>query len=208
MWDVAGEYLDAVKGRAENMAKGVVSVVSRMGSAEGWASLGNDALAEAGDMLSDTGHFISEMWQPTVATAYPGSDPKQDDKIDCHKHPSSFTQFMAQKLQALTDDPVGTVLGAMNTFDVLETGFQAASALIGSVSNLFKGDDEPPAAEYIAEGTRDVRINSQPAARSGYAVPARQKWWMSLRTAYMYPVMYVSAGRFWWYGISKAVSHK
>ncbi|KSB86601.1 hypothetical protein LFZ31_13505, partial [Salmonella enterica subsp. enterica serovar Newport str. S09097] len=58
---------------------------------------------EAGDMLSDTGHFISEMWQPTVATAYPGSDPKQDDKIDCHKHPSSFTQFMAQKLQALTD---------------------------------------------------------------------------------------------------------
>ncbi|MBJ4525020.1 type IV secretion protein Rhs, partial [Salmonella enterica subsp. enterica serovar Typhimurium] len=167
MWDVAGEYLDAVKGRAENMAKGVVSVVSRMGSAEGWASLGNDALAEAGDMLSDTGHFISEMWQPTVATAYPGSDPKQDDKIDCHKHPSSFTQFMAQKLQALTDDPVGTVLGAMNTFDVLEAGFQAASALIGSVSNLFKGDDEPPAAEYIAEGTRDVRINSQPAARSG-----------------------------------------
>ncbi|EEN4858770.1 hypothetical protein GK134_02910 [Salmonella enterica] len=167
MWDVAGEYLDAVKGRAENMAKGVVSVVSRMGSAEGWASLGNDALAEAGDMLSDTGHFISEMWQLTVATAYPGSDPKQDDKIDCHKHPSSFTQFMAQKLQALTDDPVGTVLGAMNTFDVLETGFQAASALIGSVSNLFKGDDEPPAAEYIAEGTRDVRINSQPAARSG-----------------------------------------
>ncbi|EIW7553648.1 RHS repeat protein [Salmonella enterica subsp. enterica serovar Heidelberg] len=167
MWDVAGEYLDAVKGRAENMAKGVVSVVSRMGSAEGWASLGNDALAEAGDMLSDTGHFISEMWQPTVATAYPGSDPKQDDKIDCHKHPSSFTQFMAQKLQALTDDPVGTVLGAMNTFDVLEAGFQAASALIGSVSNLFKGDDEPPAAEYIAEGRRDVRINSQPAARSG-----------------------------------------
>lgn len=167
MWDVAGEYLDAVKGRAENMAKGVVSVVSRMGSAEGWASLGNDALAEAGDMLSDTGHFISEMWQPTVATAYPGSDPKQDDKIDCHKHPSSFSQFMAQKLQALTDDPVGTVLGAMNPFGALEIGFQAASALIGSVSNLFKGDDEPPAAEYIAEGTRDVRINSQPAARSG-----------------------------------------
>ncbi|EFV4957826.1 type IV secretion protein Rhs [Salmonella enterica] len=167
MWDVAGEYLDAVKGRAENMAKGVVSVVSRMGSAEGWASLGNDALAEAGDMLSDTGHFISEMWQPTVATAYPGSDPKQDDKIDCHKHPSSFSQFMVQKLQALTDDPVGTVLGAMNPFGALEIGFQAASALIGSVSNLFKGDDEPPAAEYIAEGTRDVRINSQPAARSG-----------------------------------------
>ncbi len=55
--------------------------------------------------------------------------------------------------------------------------FQAASALIAQrVSNLFSGDDEPPAAEiYIAEGTRDVRINCQPAARSaGYAVPARQ----------------------------------
>ncbi|WP_348260475.1 hypothetical protein, partial [Salmonella enterica] len=70
-----------------NMAKGDVSVVSRMGSPEGWASQGNDALAEAGDMLCDTGHFISEMWQPAVATAYSGSDPKQDDKIQCHKDP-------------------------------------------------------------------------------------------------------------------------
>ncbi|MGU0171098.1 PAAR domain-containing protein [Escherichia coli] len=41
------------------------------------------------------------------------------------------------------------------------------NAVIGSISNLFKGHDEPPAAEYIAEGARDVRINSQPAARSG-----------------------------------------
>ncbi|EID7190271.1 PAAR domain-containing protein, partial [Escherichia coli] len=50
---------------------------------------------------------------------------------------------------------------------MLETAFQGVNAVIGSISNLFKGDDEPPAAEYIAEGARDVRINSQPAARSG-----------------------------------------
>ena len=46
---------------------------------------------------------------------------------------------------------------------MLETAFQGVNAVIGSISNLFKGDDEPPAAEYIAEGARDVRINSQPA---------------------------------------------
>lgn len=50
---------------------------------------------------------------------------------------------------------------------MLETAFQGVNAVIGSISNLFKGDDEPPAAEYIAEGARDVRINSQPATRSG-----------------------------------------
>ncbi len=49
---------------------------------------------------------------------------------------------------------------------MLETAFQGVNAVIGGVSNLFKGDDEPPAAEYIAEGARDVRID-QPAARSG-----------------------------------------
>ncbi|WP_312754705.1 PAAR domain-containing protein, partial [Escherichia coli] len=86
-----------------------------------------------------------ELWQPTVASAAPGSTPTPDDKIDCHKHPSSLTQFLAQKKAA----------------------FQGVNAVIGSISNLFKGDDEPPAAEYIAEGARDVRINSQPAARSG-----------------------------------------
>ncbi|EGM1791495.1 type IV secretion protein Rhs [Salmonella enterica subsp. enterica] len=167
MWDVAGEYLEAAVGRVVDTAEGVVSVVNRMGSAEGWASLGEDALEGAGNFLSDTGHFISEMWQPTVAQAYPGSDPKPDDKIDCHKHPSSFSQFLAQKQQALEDDPVGTVLGWLNPVGALEAGFQAVSGLIGSVGNLFKGKDEPPAAEYIAEGARDVRINSQPAARSG-----------------------------------------
>lgn len=208
MWDVAGEYLDAVKGRAENMAKGVVSVVSRMGSAEGWASLGNDALAEAGDMLSDTGHFISEMWQPTVATAYPGSDPKQDDKIDCHKHPSSFSQFMAQKLQALTDDPVGTVLGAMNLSVRWKSVFRRQARLSAACRTCSKATMSRPQQNISPKG-RGMCVSTASLRRAaGYAVPARQKWWMSLRTAYMYPVMYVSAGRFWWYGISKAVSHK
>ncbi|MDY8044671.1 hypothetical protein UX126_23925, partial [Escherichia coli] len=74
--------------------------------------------------------------------AAPGSTPTPDDKIDCHKHPSSLTQFLAQKKAAFLDDP-------------LETAFQGVNAVIGSISNLFKGDDEPPAAEYIAEGARD-----------------------------------------------------
>ncbi|HIE7724012.1 TPA: RHS repeat-associated core domain-containing protein, partial [Shigella flexneri Y] len=64
-------------------------------------------------------------------------------------------------------DPLGTALNLLNPGGMLETAFQGVNAVIGSISNLFKGDDEPPAAEYIAEGARDVRINSQPATRSG-----------------------------------------
>lgn len=112
-------------------------------------------------------HFVSELWQPTVASAAPGSTPTPDDKIDCHKHPSSLTQFLAQKKAAFLDDPLGTALNLLSPDGMLETAFQGVNAVIGSISNLFKGDDEPPAAEYIAEGARDVRINSQPAARSG-----------------------------------------
>ncbi|QUJ03144.1 hypothetical protein KCP71_00070 [Salmonella enterica subsp. enterica] len=110
------------------------------------------------------------------------------------------------KTAGATDDPVGTVLGAMNTFDVLEAGFQAASALIGSVSNLFKvGDDEPPAAEYIAEGTR-MCVSGQPAcgAQRVRCTWVRQKWWMSLRTAYYVSGDVRIGGPLRWYGISKA----
>ncbi|WP_252706365.1 DUF6531 domain-containing protein, partial [Shigella flexneri] len=82
-------------------------------------------------------------------------------------HPSSLTQFLAQKKAAFLDDPLGTALNLLNPGGMLETAFQGVNAVIGSISNLFKGDDEPPAAEYIAEGARDVRINSQPATRSG-----------------------------------------
>ncbi|MED9612620.1 DUF6531 domain-containing protein, partial [Escherichia marmotae] len=84
-----------------------------------------------------------------------------------HKHPSSLTQLLAQKKAAFLDDPLGTALNLLSPDGMLETAFQGVNAVIGSISNLFKGDDEPPAAEYIAEGARDVRVNSQPAARSG-----------------------------------------
>ncbi|MED8761462.1 DUF6531 domain-containing protein, partial [Escherichia marmotae] len=84
-----------------------------------------------------------------------------------HKHPSSLTQLLAQKKAAFLDDPLGTALNLLSPDGLLETAFQGVNAVIGSISNLFKGDDEPPAAEYIAEGARDVRVNSQPAARSG-----------------------------------------
>ncbi|EKB8892343.1 RHS repeat protein [Escherichia coli] len=119
------------------------------------------------EMVDGVTHFVSELWQPTVASAAPGSTPTPDDKIDCHKHPSSLTQFLAQKKAAFLDDPLGTALNLLNPGGMLETAFQGVNAVIGSISNLFKGDDEPPAAEYIAEGARDVRINSQPATRSG-----------------------------------------
>ncbi|WP_247999789.1 DUF6531 domain-containing protein, partial [Escherichia marmotae] len=77
------------------------------------------------------------------------------------------TQLLAQKKAAFLDDPLGTALNLLSPDGLLETAFQGVNAVIGSISNLFKGDDEPPAAEYIAEGARDVRVNSQPAARSG-----------------------------------------
>ncbi|MDQ9239687.1 RHS repeat protein, partial [Escherichia marmotae] len=80
---------------------------------------------------------------------------------------SSLTQLLAQKKAAFLDDPLGTALNLLSPDGLLETAFQGVNAVIGSISNLFKGDDEPPAAEYIAEGARDVRVNSQPAARSG-----------------------------------------
>ena len=54
--------------------------------------------------------------------------------------------------------------------------FRGVNAVIGSISNLFKGDDEPPAAEYIAEGARDVRINSQPAARGRARCTCEAGW--------------------------------
>ncbi|WES69442.1 RHS repeat-associated core domain-containing protein [Superficieibacter sp. HKU1] len=159
-WDVAKEYLEAAGTIATSIVTAPVmaplNLIDQLSTEEGREGL-----------WDDTKHFFSELWQPTVTEAFPGSTPKPNDKINCEKHPSSFTQFLEQKQQALMDDPVGTILGALNPIGALENAFQAVSGLIGSVSNLFKGDEEPPAAEYIAEGARDVRINDQPAARSG-----------------------------------------
>ncbi|HCS3156849.1 TPA: RHS repeat protein [Shigella flexneri] len=160
--DVAGEYLEMAGAiaLAVNPVTGPV-LMSR--------ALHDQLSTEEGrsEMVDGVTHFVSELWQPTVASAAPGSTPTPDDKIDCHKHPSSLTQFLAQKKAAFLDDPLGTALNLLNPGGMLETAFQGVNAVIGSISNLFKGDDEPPAAEYIAEGTRDVRINSQPATRSG-----------------------------------------
>lgn len=160
--DVAGEYLEMAGAiaLAVNPVTGPV-LMSR--------TLHDQLSTEEGrsEMVDGVTHFVSELWQPTVASAAPGSTPTPDDKIDCHKHPSSLTQFLAQKKAAFLDDPLGTALNLLNPGGMLETAFQGVNAVIGSISNLFKGDDEPPAAEYIAEGARDVRINSQPATRSG-----------------------------------------
>ncbi|MBC6705496.1 RHS repeat-associated core domain-containing protein [Shigella flexneri] len=160
--DVAGEYLEMAGAiaLAVNPVTGPV-LMSR--------ALHDQLSTEEGrsEMVDGVTHFVSELWQPTVASAAPGSTSTPDDKIDCHKHPSSLTQFLAQKKAAFLDDPLGTALNLLNPGGMLETAFQGVNAVIGSISNLFKGDDEPPAAEYIAEGARDVRINSQPATRSG-----------------------------------------
>ncbi|EOT2193347.1 RHS repeat-associated core domain-containing protein [Shigella flexneri] len=160
--DVAGEYLEMAGAiaLAVNPVTGPV-LMSR--------ALHDQLSTEEGrsEMVDGVTHFVSELWQPTVASAAPGSTPTPDDKIDCHKHPSSLTQFLAQKKAAFLDDPLGTALNLLNPGGMLETAFQGVNAVIGSISNLFKGDDEPPAAEYIAEGARDVRINSQTATRSG-----------------------------------------
>ncbi|EJF8656941.1 RHS repeat protein [Shigella flexneri] len=160
--DVAGEYLEMAGAiaLAVNPVTGPV-LMSR--------ALHDQLSTEEGrsEMVDGVTHFVSELWQPTVASAAPGSTPTPDDKIDCHKHPSSLTQFLAQKKAAFLDDPLGTALNLLNPGGMLETAFQGVNAVIGSISNLFKGDDEPPAAEYIAEGARDVRINSQPATRCG-----------------------------------------
>ncbi|MUW94188.1 RHS repeat family protein [Shigella flexneri] len=160
--DVAGEYLEMAGAiaLAVNPVTGPV-LMSR--------ALHDQLSTEEGrsEMVDGVTHFVSELWQPTVASAAPGSPPTPDDKIDCHKHPSSLTQFLAQKKAAFLDAPLGTALNLLNPGGMLETAFQGVNAVIGSISNLFKGDDEPPAAEYIAEGARDVRINSQPATRSG-----------------------------------------
>ncbi|EHB6920607.1 RHS repeat protein, partial [Escherichia coli] len=160
--DVAGEYLEMAGAiaLAVNPVTGPV-LMSR--------ALHDQLSTEEGrsEMVDGVTHFVSELWQPTVAGAAPGSTLTPDDKIDCHKHPSSLTQLLAQKKAAFLDDPPGTLLNLLSPDGMLETAFQGVNAVIGSISNLFKGDDEPPAAEYIAEGARDVRINSQPAARSG-----------------------------------------
>ncbi|HCQ3831985.1 TPA: type IV secretion protein Rhs, partial [Escherichia coli] len=139
--DVAGEYLEMAGAiaLAVNPVTGPV-LMSR--------ALHDQLSTEEGrsEMVDGVTHFVSELWQPTVAGAAPGSTLTPDDKIDCHKHPSSLTQLLAQKKAAFLDDPPGTLLNLLSPDGMLETAFQGVNAVIGSISNLFKGDDEPPAA--------------------------------------------------------------
>ncbi|HCR5940403.1 TPA: RHS repeat family protein, partial [Shigella flexneri] len=107
--DVAGEYLEMAGAiaLAVNPVTGPV-LMSR--------ALHDQLSTEEGrsEMVDGVTHFVSELWQPTVASAAPGSTPTPDDKIDCHKHPSSLTQFLAQKKAAFLDAPLGTALNLLN----------------------------------------------------------------------------------------------
>ncbi|MCN2706661.1 RHS repeat family protein, partial [Escherichia coli] len=86
--DVAGEYLEMAGAiaLAVNPVTGPV-LMSR--------ALHDQLSTEEGrsEMVDGVTHFVSELWQPTVAGAAPGSTLTPDDKIDCHKHPSSLTQL-------------------------------------------------------------------------------------------------------------------
>lgn len=91
-WDVAGEYLEMAGAiaLAVNPVTGPV-LMSR--------ALHEQLSTEEGrsEMVDGVTNFVSELWQPTVASAAPGSSPTPDDKIDCHKHASSLTQLLEQK---------------------------------------------------------------------------------------------------------------
>ena len=83
------------------------------------------------------------MVRPTVASPDPNTtEPRDDDKISCKKHPSSFSDIGM---------PSSPALG------VLELGISVTTAAIGSITG---------AAEYLAEGSKKVYINSQPEVRS------------------------------------------
>ncbi|WP_198431461.1 DUF6531 domain-containing protein, partial [Snodgrassella alvi] len=83
------------------------------------------------------------MVRPTVASPDQNTtEPRDDDKISCKKHPSSFSDIGM---------PSSPALG------VLELGISVTTAAIGSITG---------AAEYLAEGSKKVYINSQPEVRS------------------------------------------
>ncbi|ORF21159.1 hypothetical protein BGI03_01825, partial [Snodgrassella alvi] len=97
----------------------------------------------AGNILKGIGKTLKQMVRPTVASPDPNTtEPRDDDKISCKKHPSSFSDIGM---------PSSPALG------VLELGISVTTAAIGSITG---------AAEYLAEGSKKVYINSQPAVRS------------------------------------------
>jgi len=114
-----------------------------------------DLAKEVGKGLWNT---VKEMVRPTVASPDPRAEPREDDKIICYKHPSSFTQLM-EKAAAQQPKSVGeAVTGAlMAPVKGLEAGLNLISAGWGSLTGK---------SEYMAEGSKKVYINSQPAVRS------------------------------------------
>ncbi|EOV3887225.1 TPA: RHS repeat-associated core domain-containing protein [Escherichia coli] len=135
--DVAGEYLEMAGAiaLAVNPVTGPV-LMSR--------ALHDQLSTEEGrsEMVDGVTHFVSELWQPTVASAAPGSTPTPDDKIDCHKHPSSLTQFLAQKKAAFLDDPLGTALNLLSPDGMLA---QKATRALPHPVNAATG------AKYLAD---------------------------------------------------------
>ncbi|WP_144353386.1 DUF6531 domain-containing protein, partial [Snodgrassella alvi] len=92
--------------------------------------------------------MAKEMVRPTVASPDPRAVPKENDKIICHKHPSSFSDLGSKYTEKLPDiSPLGIIEGGI---DIISAGW---GTLTGS-------------AEYMAEGSSKVYINGQPAVRS------------------------------------------
>ncbi|NUF79455.1 hypothetical protein GY065_11160, partial [Snodgrassella sp. ESL0323] len=105
----------------------------------------------AGNILKGIEKNLKQMVRPTVASPDPNTtEPRDDDKISCKKHPSSFSDIGMPGSLGLTA-LVSPGLAA------IELGISVISAGIGAISG---------AAEYLAEGSKKVYINSQPAVRS------------------------------------------
>ena len=93
----------------------------------------------AANILQGLKTAASQFIRPTVASPDPSTtEPRDDDKITCKKHPSSFSDIGM---------PSSPALG------VLELGFSVVSAAIGTITG---------AAEYMAEGSKKS-LHQQPA---------------------------------------------
>jgi hypothetical protein len=103
----------------------------------------------AANILQGVGNAVSEFIRPTVASPDPRAVPKDDDKITCKKHPSSFSDIGMPGSLGLTA-LVSPGLAA------IELGISVISAGIGAISG---------AAEYMAEGSKKVYITDRPLLR-------------------------------------------
>ncbi|NUF08132.1 DUF6531 domain-containing protein, partial [Snodgrassella sp. ESL0324] len=104
----------------------------------------------AGNILQGLGTAASEFIRPTVASPDPQAVPREEDRISCKKHPSSFSDMGIP-------DSLGLVAMGSPGLAAMGLGFSVVSAAIGTITG---------AAEYLAEGSKKVYINGQPAVRS------------------------------------------